>query len=99
MIRDIFLLSLITWYFNRVVKGEFGRANPLNFPFLKSYWFPSKETVQIEDANIDENDGAIMQPDPEVLKAQVTENKCVSIRNLRMCFKNVDGSEKVAVSG
>lgn len=103
LIQDIILWSLFTWYLNRVVKGEHGRANPLYFMFLPSYWSPDRFRQELplhagndDDESVDEN--IHIEPVAESLKTQEKENKCVSIKNLRMTFKNVDGSEKVAVN-
>ena len=101
LIQDIIVWSLITWYMNRVVKGDFGRANPLHFLFLPSYWCPGRFRRQtIVDDFMDEdssNGNAHIENVPDTLKEQEKESKCVSIKNLRMTFKNIDGSEKVAV--
>lgn len=102
--RDICLFALFTWYFNRVIKGEYGRANPLYFPFTRSYWCPgsAKEKPTDEGASnlrSSMESSARIEPVTDALKAQEKDNKCVSIKNLRMSFTNVNGTEKVAVDG
>mmetsp|Transcript_24374 Transcript_24374/g.37578 ORF Transcript_24374/g.37578 Transcript_24374/m.37578 type:complete len:1959 (-) Transcript_24374:259-6135(-) len=105
LIRDIILMALFTWYFNRVVKGEYGRANPMHFPFTRSYWCPgsAKDTNANGEGESNESSteasGVHIEPVADALKAQEKDNKCVSIKNLRMCFTNVNGTEKVAVEG
>ena len=39
---NIFLYSVLAWYFAQVWPNEFGVQQPFYFIFLKSYWFPPK---------------------------------------------------------
>jgi ABC-type multidrug transport system ATPase subunit len=101
LIFDIFLWSFFTWYFNRTVKGEYGRANPLYFMFLPSYWFPKKfknSPVVTDEISNEEINDAHFEPVTDQLKAQEKDGKCVSLKKLVKTFKNTDGSEKIAVN-
>ncbi len=45
---DIVLYSLIAWYLNNVVSGEYGVAKSWNFCFKRSYWgFQEHEEVTL----------------------------------------------------
>jgi hypothetical protein len=40
MFADIFIYTLLAWYFSQVWPSEFGVAKPFYFPLLPEYWFP-----------------------------------------------------------
>lgn len=41
MVADIFIYSLLGWYFSQVWPTKVGVARPWYFVFLRSYWFPN----------------------------------------------------------
>jgi ATP-binding cassette subfamily A (ABC1) protein 3 len=38
ILLDSILYTVIAWYLNQVISGEYGVAKPLNFCFKLSYW-------------------------------------------------------------
>ncbi|KAH3755913.1 ATP-binding cassette sub-family A member 3 [Pelomyxa schiedti] len=51
---DTLLYMAIAWYLNEVNPGEYGVPKPYYFPFMKSYWFPTKRRPVLLDAEVEE---------------------------------------------
>jgi ATP-binding cassette, subfamily A (ABC1), member 3 len=100
LIFDCIFWGILTWYFNRVIKPDYGQALPFYFPLLPSYWLPQtvKFTVSdVEDAgyiNITSGSGVPYEPVGEALQRQAEEGKSIEIHNLKKQF-----GEKTAVDG
>ncbi|XP_028404446.1 ATP-binding cassette sub-family A member 1-like [Dendronephthya gigantea] len=43
LIVDAFIYGLFTWYIEAVFPGDFGVPKPWYFPFMRSYWCPSRK--------------------------------------------------------
>jgi len=96
LILSTVVLGISTWYLNRVIKPDYGRAFPLYFPFTKGYWCPnSTRKVDDSEAIVSTPDESIpIEPVSDSMKQKATEGKNIEIRNLRKDF-----GEKVAVDG
>ncbi|GAM22430.1 hypothetical protein SAMD00019534_056050 [Acytostelium subglobosum LB1] len=92
MCVDIVLYTLLYWYLNNVIAGEFGTAKPWNFLFKSSYWFPTKDHELIDVESYGSNE------DVEGIPLDLKRAATVSIRNLRKEFYTGDGV-RVAVDG
>jgi len=88
---DCIIWGVLSWYLNRVIKGDYGRPYPWYFPFTKQYWCPgsaaSGDTSEVADADV----GIPIEPASEALRAQANN---VHIRGLTKKY-----GEKVAVDG
>ena len=90
LITDSVFWGVVCFYLNRVITPDYGRALPLWFPFLPSYWFPScsKITSMEEPSENDvEMDSDIPnEPVSDALKRQISEGKGVEVRRLCKSF-------------
>lgn len=97
LIFDSVFWGVISWYLNRVVKGDFGQSLPWYFPFTASYWCPgSSKPVSSEDdaAKTEEGSSIPIESVSDALKEQEKDGKSVEVRNLSKHF-----GTKVAVDG
>jgi ATP-binding cassette subfamily A (ABC1) protein 3 len=97
LIFDCVLWGVLSWYFNRVIQGDFGQALPWYFPFTSSYWCPGRAKAHPQDDTIAEvvyDEGLAVEPVPDAVKEQMKDGKSIEIRNLRKTF-----GEKTAVDG
>jgi ATP-binding cassette, subfamily A (ABC1), member 3 len=100
LIINILLWGILTWYFNRVIKPDYGQAYPFYFPFMPSYWLPQsvKNTVSdTEDAgsvNFSSGSGVPYEPIGEALRRQAAEGQSIEIHQLKKEF-----GDKTAVDG
>lgn len=100
LIIDSILWGVMTWYLNRVMKADFGQAQPLWFPFLRSYWFPTK--IHLARADVEgrgeEHDASI----PFEVVERRDEGNDIEIFGLRKVFGRtiaVDGLSLTMYSG
>lgn len=94
---DVFFWSFLTWYFNRVIKPDYGQAFPFYFPFTSTYWCPGKVHAPMSDTAVADKvamSGIPCEPVSDVLKRQDAEGKSIEIHDLRKDF-----GEKTAVDG
>jgi len=97
LLFDCILWGILSWYLNRVVRGDYGRPQPFYFPFTKQYWNPSgggthsasEEAEANEDVDVME--GVPIEPASDALRAQ---DNNVHIRGLTKHY-----GDKVAVDG
>lgn len=94
---DMLFWGVLSWYFNRIAKSEYGQPLPLYFPCTKNYWCPGSSTPSNSDGqdgedNID--DSVPIEPVPDSVHAQIAEGKGIQIKNLCKQF-----GEKSAVDG
>lgn len=97
LIVDIILWGTLTWYFNRVIKPDYGQALPLWFPFTKQYWCPSLAHLPMSASTVEEKLAESGIPYESVgshLKRQSTEGSSIEIHDLRKVF-----GEQAAVDG
>jgi ATP-binding cassette, subfamily A (ABC1), member 3 len=101
LLLSILVLSILTWYLNRVVPPAYGQALPPWFPFTRAYWCPLSTVPHDDDDeqqealtnNADELD-VPLEPVSDTLKQQARDGQNIEIKNLRKDF-----GEKVAVDG
>ena len=92
---DSILWGVVTWYLNRVVRGDFGTPLPFYFPFTLSYWCPgTAKAPPSDDTDDNEQEGIPIEPVSDSLKRQSEEGKSVEIHKLVKNF-----GEKTAVDG
>lgn len=98
LIFDCILWGIATWYLNRVIKPDYGQAEPLWFPFLRSYWFPSlvKPTgqVQVTGKNNGNDEDIPVEPVSDALKRQTKNGNSIELHRLCKAF-----GDKTAVDG
>ncbi|GAM22256.1 hypothetical protein SAMD00019534_054310 [Acytostelium subglobosum LB1] len=92
MLVNIVLYTILYWYLNNVISGEFGTAKPWNFLFHRSYWYPENNYEMVDVEAFGSND------DVEGIPMDIKKSPTVSIRNLRKEFHTGDGV-RVAVDG
>ena len=96
-IADCILWGVLTWYFNRVWRSEFGRPLPRHFPFKLSYWCPGiirAPPSSDSSCEIDYAEGVAVEEPSNALKDQAKEGKGIEISGLRKIF-----GKKTAVDG
>merc|ERR1712176_880923 len=80
---------------NRVIKPDYGQALPWYFPFMSSYWLPSRAAPPATDNyNVADSDDIPLEPVGDALKKQKEEGTNIEISGLRKEF-----GDKVAVDG
>lgn len=97
LIFDSIFWSFMTWYLNRVVKPDFGHAEPFYFLFLPSYWCGSSDTGASTGELLEKTDEAMNEGIPiEGVSNNLRENvqNNIVIRDLHRQF-----GEKTAVDG
>lgn len=93
---DIIIWGILTWYLNRVIRPDYGQAQPFYFPFTLSYWCPGRASSS-ESEDGDENGVGVevpLEPVSDALKRQSAEGQSIEIKNLVKKF-----DDKVAVDG
>ena len=87
LIMDIFIWGILSLYLNRVVQGEYGRANPLYFPFTKKFWFPnSVNDSHAKKKEIGSYEGVTVEPVSDALREQEKHGKSIELYNLTRNF-------------
>merc|ERR1711884_243606 len=74
----IFLILL--WYLDNVRPGKYGVAQPLHFPFKKSYWFGESKDDEILKASSKQEDTPLFEAEPN-------KPKGVEVLELRKVFR------------
>lgn len=96
LFADIIIWGILSWYLNRVIRPDYGQAQPLYFPFTASYWCPgrvsSPENDELDGNEADEQ--VPIEPVGEAFKRQSAEGQSIEIKNLVKKF-----GDKVAVDG
>jgi ABC-type branched-subunit amino acid transport system ATPase component len=95
---DSLLWGVVTWYLNRVIRPEYGQAEPLWFLFLPSYWCSGRSEASVrpisnEDVEI-QHEGIPYEAVGESLRRQADAGKSIEMFNLRKTY-----GEKTAVDG
>lgn len=92
LLFDSIMWGGFTWYFNRILVGDYGTPLALNFPFSRQYWCPRKSLEEVTGES--PNAGHIpIEPISEGLKRHnLHDNNSVHIHNLHKTF-----GEKTAV--
>lgn len=91
---DSILWGCLSWYFNRILRGDWGTALPWYFPFTRQYWFPKKDTRTVTSGNVYEDNVPVEAISETMKKQQEKENTSVHIYGLRKQF-----DDKTAVDG
>lgn len=101
--------AILTWYFNRVMKPDYGQALPFWFAFSPAYWksFVIDDTTKDTEAPSDAASSSTVtsrsdagsneipvEPVSAALRRQAAEGKSIEIVNLRKSF-----GDKTAVNG
>jgi ATP-binding cassette subfamily A (ABC1) protein 3 len=95
LVLDTIVWGFLAFYFNRVIRPDYGQALPPWFPFQRSYWMPSTARAPRDDTDErHDNAGIPDEPVGPALLRQNEENKTLEIHRLRKVF-----GEKVAVDG
>mmetsp|Transcript_19452 Transcript_19452/g.28094 ORF Transcript_19452/g.28094 Transcript_19452/m.28094 type:complete len:2009 (+) Transcript_19452:240-6266(+) len=99
LIFDMIFWGILSWYFNRIARSDYGQPLPWYFPILGSYWCPGTGgrgdfDPDGEDGEDNLNDEIPVEPVPDSVHAQIAEGKGIQIKNLRKQF-----GEKTAVDG
>ena len=94
----------MTWYLNRILRGDIGVALKWYFPVQRQYWCPKKAVANENEPTVPEDDTILVESIGETLKnRQYLENSsCVRTHSLRKQFgKNtaVDGLNLDMYSG
>ena len=96
LVADAILWGILSWYLNRVIRPDYGQAQPFYFPFTKNYWCPgrvtSHENEELEGGEV--NEQVPIEPVGDALKRQSAEGQSIEIKNLVKKF-----DDKVAVDG
>eukprot|EP00095_Tigriopus_kingsejongensis_P007158 maker-scaffold285_size222332-snap-gene-1.18 protein:Tk07158 transcript:maker-scaffold285_size222332-snap-gene-1.18-mRNA-1 annotation:"hypothetical protein TcasGA2_TC002276" len=87
---SVLIYGILIWYIDTVKPGPFGQARPFYFPFMKSYWFPSKESIHSQDSDDPDIYSEVWEPEPEGQPG-------VQVRNLRKYFSRPGGTTIKAV--
>lgn len=85
----------MTWYLNRILRGDIGVALKWYFPVQSQYWFPKKAVANENEPTVPEDDTILVEPIGETLKnRQYLSQSCVRTHSLRKRF-----GENTAVDG
>jgi ATP-binding cassette subfamily A (ABC1) protein 1 len=95
-IASSIIWGILGWYFNRIVKSEYGRALPLYFPVMPSYWFGYSGVARtgMGSDEIEYPEGVAVEQVSKTLMEQMKQGKSIEIRGLRNTF-----GDKTAVDG
>lgn len=85
LIFDCLLWGILSWYLNRVVRGDYGTPLPWYFLFSKSYWCPSRIHFDDEDTE-NMNEKNLNIPSEPVSEALLNQEDGIQIRNLSKSF-------------
>lgn len=84
---DSLLWGFLTWYFNRVLPGDYGTALRWNFPFTRQYWCPRKSYNDEDHEEISNVDNTCIEPISNTIKSQQQhENNSIHIHKLHKQF-------------
>lgn len=95
LIFDMFLFSVLAWYFNQVWPSKLGIPKPFYFFCLPSYWFPTTTTSttnprKVSDATINEGQGqqgpAGQEGAVEAVNESILGSPSVIVRHLYKTF-------------
>jgi ATP-binding cassette subfamily A (ABC1) protein 3 len=87
LILDMIFWGVLSWYSNRVSRGDYGRALPIYFPFTLSYWCPGRVAAPPrDDSEIEYPADVPVEPVSSSLKEQGTQGKGIEIRKLTKTF-------------
>jgi len=93
LIFDMIFWGILSWYSNRVNRGDYGRALPFYFPFTLSYWCPGRVAIPPrDDSEIEYPANVPVEPVSSSLKEQIAQGKGIEVRKLKKVF-----GEKTAV--
>lgn len=98
MIIDSVLWGICTWYFNRVLKPDFGQALPPFFPFTRTYWFPGKSLPQIVDDEFLEEDYYSSIPFECAGRRNGCRGNDIVIRHLRKKFGKITALDGLSLN-
>jgi ATP-binding cassette subfamily A (ABC1) protein 3 len=95
-IFDCIFWGILSWYANRIVKSDYGRALPFYFPFTLSYWCPGSVKAPTNDgySGHEYGEGVAVEEVSNALKDQTEGGKSIEICQLRKDF-----GDKTAVDG
>ena len=84
---DIFIWTGLSFYFIRVIQGDYGRKYPWYFPFTVSYWCPGRSKRRAEIGPNDSDSASIpVEAVPMALKEQEKDGRAIVIRGLTKRF-------------
>jgi ATP-binding cassette subfamily A (ABC1) protein 3 len=88
LIVDCIFWGVLTWYLNRVIKPDYGQAQPFWFPCSPSYWFPGRAVAHQEDDEKAYEAPAEVPVEPvgETLQRQSEKGENIEIRGLTKVF-------------
>ena len=100
LVLDSILWGILTWYFNRVIRTGYGRAQPLWFPFLLSYWFPSRfaseSSITADDSTV--NASIPVEAVNDNLKRQARDGSNIELHHLSKTFGDKVAVENLSLS-
>mmetsp|Transcript_28196 Transcript_28196/g.58760 ORF Transcript_28196/g.58760 Transcript_28196/m.58760 type:complete len:1961 (+) Transcript_28196:86-5968(+) len=91
---DSILWGCLSWYFNRILRGDWGTTLPWYFPFTRQYWFPKQDTRTVTSGYVYDDNVPVEAISETMKKQQEKENASVHIYDLRKQF-----DDKTAVDG
>ena len=93
---DCVIYGLAAWYVNEIKTGDYGVSKPWNFPFKKSYWFPST-APQESQRLIDE--GAADEQNQDMFEDNSETQMGVVVANLKKIYTQHNATPVLAVRG
>ncbi len=91
---DSILWGCLSWYFNRILRGDWGTALPWYFPFTRHYWLPNKDIGNVVSNTVYDDKVPVEAISETMKKQQGKDNASVHISDLRKQF-----GDKIAVDG
>lgn len=97
---DCVFWGLLSWYANRVVSSEYGRPQPLYFPFTLAYWFPGKAKQSKEGSYEGHkyNEGVPVEEVSNTLKDQIADGKSIEVCGLSKEFGDKTAVDRLSMS-
>mmetsp|Transcript_15759 Transcript_15759/g.36132 ORF Transcript_15759/g.36132 Transcript_15759/m.36132 type:complete len:762 (-) Transcript_15759:2199-4484(-) len=90
--------GLLSMYFVRVIRQDYGQALPFYFPFLPSYWCPSVGNADDEMDDVEYDADVPVEPVGENLQRQSHEGKSIEIRKLVKSFGDKTAVNELSLS-
>lgn len=97
MVADIFIYSVLTWYFSQVWPSKLGVKRPFYFPLLPSYWkqnVVNRKKIGDQVSSLAESDlinlemGSERGENTEAANEQLLGRPVVIVKNLKKTFGN-----------
>ena len=102
LLLDTVILIIVSMYLNRIVQGDYGRANPLYFPFTKNFWCPRSGSINVHHKNDNEQSnkhkGVTIEPVSDALREQEQDGRSVNLYNLTKRFGKKTAVDRLSLS-